>query len=266
MLPLLTTTIAVVSVLLQATANEEFRVEHGALIKFSPDCDKWAKDDNECLNNPNFMWTKCHSSCMEFARDLSDQCPTWAEEGECTHNPGYIQLHCPESCNFALGWSPYMRHHLNMDRLPVVNVLTNEECHYPLDVFGAAQLMKYRLDRIVFLGGASSVVGMSFDAPTEYLGMLGIAEGILYAMRLYSVVISAAEDEIMHHLSAVAEDPEHAHLHEEIIQTLDKIRKEQSDSLEDITHTLSQGYESDRVTRSIPTWMKYLGTITSHLI
>ena len=86
-------------------------VETGTVAKEHTDCDNWAKD-GECIKNPNFMWTSCHSSCLESAKDLEDRCREWAEEGECTNNPNFIHLHCPESCGFAAGWSPWVRREL----------------------------------------------------------------------------------------------------------------------------------------------------------
>lgn len=84
-------------------------------VKSYDDCDYWAKVDNECLNNPLFMWSKCTSSCYDYSTDDDDiRCPSWAKEGECTANPGYIQIHCPRSCKLSILWSPWVRSKLGM--------------------------------------------------------------------------------------------------------------------------------------------------------
>lgn len=156
-------------------ANDAFIVATGTTIKEHADCDLWASRDGECLHNPGFMWTKCHSSCIEQARDLQPRCNEWAEEGECTANPTYIHYNCPEACGYAVAWSPFVRRTLGIDRLPVINALTTDVCT-PRDVFSAALVMRQRLRSVIFFGGASSAPGLTFDAPSEYLGMLGLAE------------------------------------------------------------------------------------------
>jgi hypothetical protein len=45
------------------------------VTKQHQDCDLWAETDGECVNNPAFMWSACHSSCMTIAKDSDvDQC------------------------------------------------------------------------------------------------------------------------------------------------------------------------------------------------
>ena len=39
------------------------------LPKTHPDCDKWAATDNECINNPRFMWSGCLGSCLQHSVD-----------------------------------------------------------------------------------------------------------------------------------------------------------------------------------------------------
>jgi ShK domain-like len=169
--------LAVLLVLLAtARADDGFVVSTGMTIKEHADCDLWATRDGECLNNPGYMWTKCHSSCIEHARDLQPRCREWAEEGECTANPGYIHNNCPEACGYAVAWSPFVRRTLGIDRLPFVHALSTDACPPARDVFSAAATMRQRLRAVIFFGGASSVPGLTFDAPSEYLGMLGLAE------------------------------------------------------------------------------------------
>jgi len=71
-----------------------------SIKKLFDKCDDWARE-GECINNPNFMWTQCQPSCMEFATDTEDKCPQWAKEGECSANAKYIQLNCPQACRFS---------------------------------------------------------------------------------------------------------------------------------------------------------------------
>ena len=151
--------------ILSLIAGDEMVVSKGLVVKEFVDCDLWAETDGECLHNPSFMWTKCHSSCIEYARDLNDRCREWADEGECTNNPKFIHLNCPESCGLAVSWSPFVRRALDIDRLPVITDLTKDPCAVPQDVLSAAHIMKHRLRSIIFFGGASSVPGFTtFDA------------------------------------------------------------------------------------------------------
>ena len=152
--------------ILSLIAGDEMVVSKGLVVKEFVDCDLWAETDGECLHNPSFMWTKCHSSCIEYARDLNDRCREWADEGECTNNPKFIHLNCPESCGLAVSWSPFVRRALDIDRLPVITDLTKDPCAVPQDVLSAAHIMKHRLRSIIFFGGASSVPGFTtFNAP-----------------------------------------------------------------------------------------------------
>lgn len=82
------------------------------LLNQYSECDRWAKVDNECINNPNFMWTSCIRSCSDYSTDDNEKCPAWAEEGECTNNPRYIQIHCPSSCKNSIVWNPWTRNTL----------------------------------------------------------------------------------------------------------------------------------------------------------
>jgi len=161
------------------------------------DCELWANDDRQCLENPNFMWLNCRSSCMRHAKDVDENCEKWAQEGECTNNPGYIQLHCPQSCNYALGWSKYMRNANEMvDLLPndILNA-KEESCLHPSSMLEMADLMVARLV-VYFDGGATSLsYALSSSSPTEYLSVLGLTEASLYVLRLYDVIVQAKPDQ-----------------------------------------------------------------------
>ena len=168
------------------------------------DCDKWASQDGECINNPNFMWTQCSSSCRSIAKDDNEKCSVWAEEGECTANPHYIQVHCPESCGFSVFWNPYIRRDLEFDALPLpspadapeANFLANSSSCKVVDLMQVADLMKLRADLYIRRAGAtlpSSTLGLSSTSPTEFLGIYGVAEAFLYSLRVYHyIVVSSA--------------------------------------------------------------------------
>lgn len=112
---------------------------------------------------------------------------------------------------------------------------------FPVDAFSAGQIMHLRLRR--FLAGEhKAVAGFSYAAPTEYLGMLGVAEAVLYTLRLYEVVINAGVGAAS---GAEAEDlAQHAALNKERIEF--------------ILGALKQGYDSDPLMRALPEWMNLL--------
>lgn len=211
---------------------------HSKPIKEFEDCDLWVGKE-QCILNPNFMWTQCHGSCMELSKNARNECATWAEEGECTNNPTFVHLQCPESCNRAVGWSKWARRAVNLDDLPFIEGINQEDCDAPVDMLSAATIMKKRLHSLVLEGGAESVRGFSMSAPSEYLGMMGIAEAYLYTMRLYGLILSAEKN-----------DKE--------IKTYDKILKA-------ILDVIGSGYESDLLMRSIPTWQEYLEFVDKKL-
>lgn len=192
----------------------------------------------ECISNPNFMWTQCHTSCMtgdSQAGDVEDRCSAWSEEGECTNNPNYIQLHCPISCGQAVGWSPWARREVGVDMyLEFDSEIATEDCQVPVNLFAAAELIKKRLSHY-FNGGASSVSGLSSSAPSEFLGMMGLAEAFLYAFRLYGVVLNS--------------DPENL-----FAPSIEANKRH----IQEVTHILSQGYGSDLLMRTLPTFLPLL--------
>jgi len=178
-----------------------------ASVRLFPDCDKWAKE-GECINNPNFMWTSCSSACRDFAVDTEEQCDEWAREGECSANPGYIQTHCPSKCGFALTWNPYLRQQLGYNALPVPELseselymlnATESTCRI-VDLMQVADLIKRRVEAYILRGGASlplPLLGLSSSAPTEFLGIYGLAEGFLYALRVYDFIITSSASDVV---------------------------------------------------------------------
>jgi hypothetical protein len=108
----------------------------------------------------------------------------------------------------------------------------------PADLFSAAEIMHMRLQR-VFAGQHSAVAGFSFASPTEYLGMVGLAEAVLYTLRMYEAVL--------HSVISVA-PPER----EEDLVTHMKLNK---DRIEFVLAVVGAGYESDKLMRSLPAWM-----------
>ena len=89
------------------------------------------------------------------------------------------QLHCPQSCERALLWNPWARQKL---QIPVdYNHRIHDNCTVPQNSISAAQIL---LDRLLTLMSGEYPSGFSFSAPTEFFGMVGLAEVILYADRL----------------------------------------------------------------------------------
>lgn len=208
-----------------------------SIKKLFDSCDDWARE-GECINNPNFMWTQCQPSCMEFAPDKVEKCSQWANEGECTGNAKYIQLNCPESCRFSVGWSPWARKAAGIDRNIPEKALDSEpvdKCIVPVDLFSAANIMRNRLDHFVS-GNGVSVPGLSSSAPSEFLGYYGLTEALLYATRLYHASFALL----------------HAHanpfmpLVEEIETAVQKSR-----------------YNGDSLMRELPRWVAYLGELVN---
>eukprot|EP01038_Epipyxis_sp_PR26KG_P005727 gene5727-7910_t len=194
-------------------------------------CEAWAKDDQECINNPRFMWGSCLKSCMKSAVDVENQCDEWANEGECTNNPQYIHLHCPHSCGMAIAWNPWVRRQLGIDQTSFYQNLYDEKCKSPKDILSAAEMMKTRLINY-FGGGYSSVQGFTDQAPSEYLGMMGIAEAFLYTFRLYEIILQTSSNQQV------------------ILLNRGHINR--------ITTVLSQGYDADPIMRELTTWLNHL--------
>lgn len=82
------------------------------------ECAAWV-EEGECINNPRYLWTHCHTSCAETTRDSDERCEGWADEGECSNNPAHVAVHCHESCGQPLSWNPYLRRRIGITNLPV---------------------------------------------------------------------------------------------------------------------------------------------------
>ena len=108
-------------------------------------------------------------------------------------------------------------------------------------MYSAARIVHRRLSR-VFAGQYKGAVGLSFSAPTEYLGLLGLAEAVLYCMRMYETTIRTAvvlapsehEEDLMNHL---------------------RLNK---DRIDFVVSVVGAGYEADRLSRALPAWMDLL--------
>jgi hypothetical protein len=126
----------------------------------------------ECIGNPGYMWSSCHTSCLGYARDAEDPCEQWAKEGECTNNPSYIHLHCPKSCKMAISWSPWARRSAGVrDLLPYHEDYMKDitSCTDPVDMVGAADFITQQL-QLYMEGGSRMTTTFISTSPTEYLG------------------------------------------------------------------------------------------------
>lgn len=205
------------------------------------DCDHWAKE-GECIANPNYLWSQCHTSCMSFAKDTDERCINWANEGECTDNANYIQLRCPESCGYALGWSVWARQEVGIaDKLPFNEEYKSqlESCNSPADILGAAKVIKDRLE-IYLSGGSRMISGLTSTSPSEYLGMLGLAEAVIYCLRLYEVSLKLYSKSFPHD-----------------IKTSEYLRDNEA-KIASVTSIVGRGYSSDLLMRHLPQWLVLL--------
>jgi hypothetical protein len=210
-----------------------------AVVKEYEACDQWARDDNQCIINPRFMWGHCFSSCAEFAKDDSPLCTQWAMEGECGNNRKYVAIHCPESCGFDIAWSQRTREELSIDPISV-NSSTLIKCKTSFDVFSAAEIMRARLH--LFLGGGGYMTESFAESnPSEYLSVLGIAEVFLYALRLYNVCFKVALDLGIHNADV---------LRNGLLDNRDYIQL--------IAETLSSGYSYDLLSTELVSWLSFV--------
>lgn len=220
-------------------------------VKKYTDCDKWSgksgldSNEKECIDNPNFMWSSCHGSCLENAKDNSDKCKEWAEQGECTQNPSYIQLHCPESCGKAVAWSHWARQKTGITSgLPLlgddIEVYKCFNSYTSIDMMTAADIIKDRLQLYFHGGGEILKEALAYTAPSEYLGMLGLAEAYLYAFRLYKYSV----DYHNQHLQSSEKE---------------KVNSTAIDSyIHQVNHVIQLGYSPDLLMRLLPAWLVYL--------
>ncbi len=215
-------------------------------------CDIWAQE-GECVYNPNFMWSTCHSSCMSFARDDDERCNQWAVEGECTNNPGYIQVHCPVSCSRQIGWNYWIRHELNMQNdLPFHEGLAAEmKAKKPSNLLAIVKIMYQRLE--VFMSGGHLIVqGLATTAPTPFLGIAGLGEAFIYTLRLIEVIVASYDS--LYDISTTKD--EHMIWKEHLLSVKGRVES----FIVDIDHNLSQN-EHDGLGRYMPTWVEYLNEI-----
>eukprot|EP01035_Chromulina_nebulosa_P010620 gene10620-14256_t len=148
------------------------------------ECSTWAFEDNQCIENPRFMWSSCLTSCISFAKNIVNdegyefhsKCKDWAAEGECEANPNFINVHCPAECGMSVAWDPFTRRELQFDEIPFESSLSQDNCGDNVsDVISAAEVIKERLTKY-FSGGYNSVTGFSSASPSNYLNKMGLAE------------------------------------------------------------------------------------------
>lgn len=163
------------------------------------DCDLWLSE-KQCIENPNFMWTSCSTACLR-SKDSHEKCAEWAAEGECTANPHFIQTNCPEACGHQLAWNPYLRNEMRFDALQPPNGASAEvgksllesllSCPV-VDMMQVADAMRHRVQ--VYLSGGANMpsLGLSSSSPTEFLGVYGLVEAVLYGLRVYHAIITGS--------------------------------------------------------------------------
>jgi diketogulonate reductase-like aldo/keto reductase len=201
-------------------------------------CDDWAHNDQECGNNPRFMWGACISSCLSPSLNPNQhsECDQWAKEGECVNNPRYLHIHCSHSCGDAASWSPWVRRDLSLDdshwQAHILPSMGKDAIEVPTTVNDAAEVMRQRVNKYVRDGLHSVVTGLVSSAPTEYLGMLGLAEAIIYAMRMQELVMEYAG----------------------MGQALDRQRQ----VISNVAEWLQRGYSADLIYRPIQNWLNAL--------
>lgn len=124
------------------------------------------------MSNPSYMWTDCHTSCLEMAKDTEEDCEIWASQGECVKDPQFINVHCPISCGKALAWNPWTRHASGITgELPYFPAFESRlnKCMNPSDLVGSAEMISTQI--IVYMwGGGRMTSALSSSSPTEYLG------------------------------------------------------------------------------------------------
>jgi len=204
------------------------------------ECNKWAFEDYQCIENARFMWSSCLSSCTKFAKQIGNdesyeffqKCKEWAAEGECEANPGFIQLHCPLDCGLSISWDPFTRRDLEFSEIPFEQVIAEDHCADQVsDIISAAEVIKERLNKYIS-GGYNSVVGFSSSSPSNYLNKMGLAEAVLYVLRLYEVVLASSERQDL------------------LSTTVERIHS--------VIAVVSSGFSSDLLTRHILEWIDFI--------
>ena len=113
-----------------------------------------------------------------------------------------------------------------------------------MDSFSAAQIVHHRLRRL-FAGEHQSLSGLVFTSPSEYLGMMGTAEAMLYVLRLYETVLQSALKAIPTGDSSSEENATKS-----VVANKERIQT--------ILSALGRGYDSDPLMRALPAWMDLL--------
>lgn len=108
-----------------------------------------------------------------------------------------------------------------------------------VDAFTAATIMHRRVQRYLE-GQYQHVKGLSSTSPTEFLGMYGLTEGVLYALRMYEIVLQ----------KGLPTDAERRSAMEQLIAIVDSIRG-----------VLRKGYAADPVMLALPGWVNSLENI-----
>ena len=174
-------------------------------VTLHDDCDLWASQ-NECVNNPNFMWSSCSSACLQQKDDNAPDCKKWAEEEfQCWENPAYIQLHCPQSCGYQLHWNPYIRNEMEFDHLAppdgaegeIITSRLSSLLSCPVeDMMQVGDAVRHRVH--AYLSGGANLkmtLGLASSAPTPFLGAYGLVEAVLYSLRVYNLIVSGSAHE-----------------------------------------------------------------------
>lgn len=119
-----------------------------------------------------------------------------------------VPLHCPRSCDLSTAWHPHYRSALNIDEksftpLPPPDHTPSVALEYvghssdgqpcpsisSNSVYMSAITMQSRITNIM---KHNSYIGFGQDAPSEFLQSYGVLEGMLYALRLYDIVLSTS--------------------------------------------------------------------------
>ena len=105
-------------------------------------------------------------------------------------------------CVCTLGWSPVTRKILDIEFIPIEPIyLLQHECLDNNEIFLAALVLQNRLKHMF---DASVFDGISDRAPNEFLMNYGLAEAVLYSMRLYDIVVKSLDDALLNEKSEEA--------------------------------------------------------------
>jgi hypothetical protein len=85
----------------------------------------------------------------------------------------------------------------------------------------------------------------SSSSPSDYLGVMGLSEAFLYAARLYMMSVGNNTTTQHNSLTVAAVD-------------------DASNLIEAVNNVLQQGYGSDLLMRSLPTWLPVLDELSKH--